>query len=799
MFKTKLLLPILIFTLSFLASEAQNNQGKESQQFILPTLLSKRWEAQWIVCREQSPQDLYVTLFRKALKTDGHQQSYIIHVSAEQRYKLYINGTLISLGPALSDPYNWNYETVDIARFLHPGENIIAAVVWSYNGPITPLRMMGKATSSLIIQGNSIKESGINTDYSWQCMECKAYKGVYAYCETGYSAVGPGEQLEMEKYPMGWMSSHYDSKSWEHAVPTMQGSPKGTRDTPEPLLVPRSIPFMELTKASAGHIRSIDNKESRQKAQNLTIAPYSHHSFLLDADSLQTAYLDLILSGGKGSKIIIGYAESLYTNNSDAASGYFKGNRNDIKGKKFIGLYDHLFPDGKLRQHIETLDWKTWRYLQLDIETQADPLQIDSIWAVRTCYPLRKESSLNAGTELARMEQIGWRTARLCANETYMDCPYYERLQYFGDTRIQAMITMYNTRDTDMVRNAIHQGQLSLTAEGITQSRYPSAGRQMIPSYSLSWIGMLHDYWMLKGDSSFVTRFLPAVHSIISWYEHLLLADHHLKEIPFWYFTDWNRDFPVGEAPRDRLGRSAIQDLDFIRSLDEAAELESHFGMEAIASHYRQVANTMRQAARKLYWDPDRQLFADTYEHDKFSQHTNIQAILSDIITGEPARQLCLRLMNDTTITPCSLYYRSFLFQAMDKAGCGDLLLKSLEPWRAQIASGLTTWAETPDPARSDCHAWSACLNIEFYRILLGIHSITPGFKKVLISPHLCGTTNISGRIPVPQGTIETHYKIKGRYFLAEINLPIGINGTFAYHDATIPLHEGKQTIKLKN
>lgn len=56
-----------------------------------------------------------------------------------------------------------------------------------------------------------------------------------------------------------------------------------------------------------------------------------------------------------------------------------------------------------------------------------------------------------------------------------MDCPYYEQLQYFGDARIQAMITMFNTRDDRLVRCALEQGRRSLVPDGITMSRYPSS------------------------------------------------------------------------------------------------------------------------------------------------------------------------------------------------------------------------------------------------------------------------------------------------------------------------------------
>ncbi|MEJ0033876.1 MAG: hypothetical protein WDO15_27670 [Bacteroidota bacterium] len=110
-----------------------------------------------------------------------------------------------------------------------------------------------------------------------------------------------------------------------------------------------------------------------------------------------------------------------------------------------------------------------------------------------TGYPFQVVSSFSTDKpNLQKNLEIGWRTARLCAGETYMDCPYYEQLQYFGDTRIQCLVTMFNSKDDRLVRNAILQGDQSRFAEGVTMSRYPTAQVQIIPPFSLWWIGMVH-------------------------------------------------------------------------------------------------------------------------------------------------------------------------------------------------------------------------------------------------------------------------------------------------------------------
>ena len=130
----------------------------------------------------------------------------------------------------------------------------------------------------------------------------------------------------------------------------------------------------------------------------------------------------------------------------------------------------------------------------------------------------------------------GWRTARLCAHETYMDCPYYEQLQYAGDARIQMLVSLYMTGDSRLMKNGIELLNASRTAEGATYSRAPSHLQQYIPPFSLWWIGMVHDYWMYAGDEPFVRSMLPGVRAVLSFFAGHQKASGSLDRLPWWNF-----------------------------------------------------------------------------------------------------------------------------------------------------------------------------------------------------------------------------------------------------------------------
>lgn len=801
--KTRLLI-ICLIVITF-HSTAQIRLEGYNQKLINPALLEGRWDARWISVPEEPANTFGVYHFRKSIELSEIPTQFIVHVSADNRYKLYVNGKFVSLGPTRGDIFNWNFETVDIAPFLKPGKNILAAVVWNYADQ-KPIAQISFNQTGFLMQGNTEVESIVNTNDSWVCIKNEAYNPWNGGRVLGYYVAGPGEMVNAAVYPWDWEQVDYDDTNWDTAATGIDAGIKGARDYAGRLLVPTPIPPMEMKIERLKTVRVAEGiskpKDFPAKPSRLTIPANSEIRLLLDQQQLTTGYLSLLFSKGKDAEIVVGYAEALYqeeespTTKSYSLNG--KGHRDEVAGKRFIGYEDKIIADGGESRSVTSLWWRTWRYVDLRIKTSDEPLILEDIYGTLSAYPFVNQTTFTApgNDDLNKMLEIGWLTARLCANETYMDCPYYEQLQYFGDTRIQAMITLYNTRDPYMVKNAIEQGRQSIVADGITMSRYPSALHQFISSFSLWWICTGYDYWMHREDEAYMKTLLPAYRGILSWYEQWLKPDYSLGYVPHWFFADWAASFEYGEPIREKEGNSALQDLMYILTLESVAEMEESFGMPSMACHYKEIASRIRSSMISKYWNAERGLFADTHDHRSYSQHVNSLAILAEIVTGEEAAKVMTNTLSDDSLIQATIYFRYYLHQALDKAGMGDQLIPNLQIWRDQMALGLTTWAEMPEPSRSDCHAWGASPNIEFYRILLGIESAAPGFKKIRISPALGALKEVSGSMPHPNGEIKASYQInKNGKLTALLSLPQGTTGTFIWKNKEYPLNAGENVI----
>ena len=96
---------------------------------VSPHLMSRQWPASWIAVPGAPERDAGVYHFRRFLSLQEVPARLLVHASADQRYVLHVNGRRVGVGPGRGDPEHWRFETYDLAPFLKPGENLVAATV----------------------------------------------------------------------------------------------------------------------------------------------------------------------------------------------------------------------------------------------------------------------------------------------------------------------------------------------------------------------------------------------------------------------------------------------------------------------------------------------------------------------------------------------------------------------------------------------------------------------------------------------------------------------------------------------
>lgn len=762
-------------------------------------LLQNKWKANWITCPDVAPRAYGIYHFRKKLSLQEAPEKFIVHVTADNRYRLFVNGKAVSLGPARGDLYNWYFESVDLAPYLTIGENIIAAQVWNM-GEHAPVAQISNRTGFLL-QGDTEKESLVNTDASWKVIQNKAYQP--CSMDNGarlraYMVIGPGDEVDAASYPWNWEQLHYNDHDWRAAAVVTAPSVFGHGTDNLWTLTPRNIPPMEETLQWMGHIRktegmSVDDTFLKGEAP-LSIPADSKVSILIDQGFNTVAYPELVSSGGKGACIQLSYAEALLD------TAYQKGNRDDIDGKRLIGNYDIYRADGGQQRLFRPLWLRTFRYVQLDIETKEEALTIERLYGMYTGYPFQERAIFRSNdASLQDIWKVGWRTARLCAGETYYDCPYYEQLQYEADTRIQALISLYVSGDDRLARKALLDFYFSRVPEGLTQGRYPSNRLQVIPTFSLWWVSMIHDYWMLRKDDAFIAQFLIGIRGVLDWYEKRIDTQINLLgPMKWWNFVDYTDVFPNGVPEGADDGSSSVITLQYVYTLRQAAQLFAYFGDKSQSNHYEEVAARLAKATYAACFDEGKGVMANTPSKEKFSQHASIMGVLSEAIPSSAHQEVMQKVLRDTTLGPATFYYRFYLTQALKKAGLGDLYYQQLSPWRDMLKAGLTTFAEKPDPARSDCHAWSASPNYDFLATICGIMPGSAGFEKVLIQPALGDLQEVDATMPHPAGDIRVSLQRKGdKGVKAVITLPEKVEGEFVWYGKKIALQSGKKEIVL--
>ncbi|WP_372947253.1 alpha-L-rhamnosidase C-terminal domain-containing protein [Mariniphaga sp.] len=757
--------------------------------------------APWVSYPSASQTSYGVYHFRKSFNLDEVPEKLVIHVSADNRYNLFVNGQRVCYGPAKGDLQTYKYDFIDIAPFLRAGENLLAALVYN-GGDDKPLAFLSVQTA-FMLQSEEEKFSFLNTGPNWKVYKNPAYE-VISYYEMlfrerwfyGFYACGGGDEVVAEKYPWGWETSGFDDSDWLSAQPLVFDK------QPPWNLVPRNIPFMADHLVYPAKIRKVTGAGipagDWDGKSPITVPANTKAEILVDFEVLTMGYPELTINGGTGSRIKIKYAEALYE------EVHLKAHRDSVNNLNMFGVWDIFHPDGEIRT-FRPLWKRCFRYVQFNVETKNEPLDISSYILEYSGYPYPEPATfVSDNVKLNEIFEMSLRTLEMCSGETYYDTPFYEQLSYGGDNRPIAAISTYNSTDDQLLREVLRLYPQSENREtGLFKSAYPSRFDFDMGSWSMGWIQTLQDYYFMRGDSAFVAQFYNKIEGVLRFYErHLDERTGMIGTVKNQNFIDWSNT--KGSLPRPNekreMQQSALLTLYFAHTLDCAAKLYREIGLTERARHWEQLSRGIKVAVYTSCWDGEKHLFRDYADREIFSQHTNIMAILCDLVPPSEQTELLHRILNfDGFEEMASSYFSFFLFKAMEKTGNEHLYLENLNFWYNFIDRGHTTCGETGFAShdRSDCHAWSAHPAYYLLSSVCGIKPADIGFNTVEIEPHLGELKEVKADMPHPKGRIIVEYRQVKKGLQTRIVLPPGLKGSFKYQGEIRTVKEGENSFIL--
>lgn len=739
------------------------------------------WMPSWNMKDEEEPSLVY---FRKEMLLDEEPDSFRIHISADTRYKLYLNGQLCEIGPTKGDREIWFYDEVDIAPFLKQGMNVWAVIVLRYPADERKgnMSLFRTSTPGLHIESAAKDMQGEplwKTDRTWKTRKQDGFRIVsenpfFAPMQIYENNEGVGDTI-------GWMEAGYDASEWENAWE--YGSGMSGNMSPGNLKA-RTIPFMKKIHRRFECIRRVNNSSMGMEkwtaflngGNNITIPANSCESVDIDAGELMTGLLKLRMAGGNGARIELHQAEC-YVQSLSGGTSYDdlpqKGDRTDSEKGLLEGNSDVYIACGggspKVPEIYEPFWFRTFRFIRLTIETGNEPITLLDFDYLETGYPLEVKSKVECSDEtMAGIWEISERTLRRCMHETYMDCPFYEQLQYAMDSRSQILYTYAVSGDDRLARRCIDDFGRSQRYNGLLNASYPNVGVNIIPGFSIFYIGMLYDHMMYFGDKELIKYHILTVDGILEYYNRHREERGLVKKIGdlnrpdrYWSFIDWTPEWKeTNGVPFATLqGPITMESLLYILGLQYAIELNRYIGRTQIAEIYEVRRENMQKAINSHCRD-NRGMYKDGPDCAIYSQHCQVFAVLTDTVSVQDGKTCLLEtLRHKENYAQCSVAMMYYLFRALEKCDLYEETDALWDVWREMLANHMTTCAEDSLASRSDCHAWGALALYELPSVILGVRPTAPGYEKIEVKPVPGKLRWAKGEVITSKGMVKVEWR----------------------------------------
>jgi hypothetical protein len=730
--------------------------------------------------------------------------SCVLHIAAESRYRLYINGMRIGIGPIRGTIGVNFFDSYEIAPLLQNGQNWIAVAVQS---PNIPTFKAAPAQPAVVIQLDDGAQ--IATDDSWEVQLAPDWRRDVPLFTF---QIGHMEWQDLAREPRGWQVGK-DESQWQPAAVVSKNERLAAkamrpRDIPalrEEMHLPAAVPVIaalppledpndtavaaRMTNEAHSPLKETVNPTplslASGKAVTLTPGPDGGGvTLILDFQREVNGGLEIDLDAPAGTILDVGYEEVLHDGRLKSAAHIYA----------FADRY--LLREG--RQTVgNRFGERGFRMTQIALRNFSRPIRIYAARGIDRVYPYVQRASFTCSDSLLNeIWTICRQTVQACSTDTVVDCPWRENafyvndlvvenvtsLQAFGDPRFNARcfrLAAANAREDGLIPGPSPNGLLP------EKSASESADRMVLLAANLFWPGMLEEYLLYSGDADLVRELANGIVKILdtfaSWEDSDGLIQPPAKH---WNFVDWSYEM-TGPSLDGR--NTAIMNWFYVTALDTAARLFKRVGDNRDTSIWSAKAARVAAATDKRFWQESRQCYVewlnDGQPGEVASQLCQAIALLSARAPQNRKAPLEKALGRADLLAP-ELYLHHFVLRALVNASkSADALAVIRRYWGPIVLSGSPTVWECGVHGQgksafgdvgSMCHGF-ATTPIDFFQgVVLGVRPTESGFERCRIAPQTLGLEHAAGSVPTPNGNLEMAWRRENGQLVVDLTLPPG-------------------------
>lgn len=410
-----------------------------------------------------------------------------------------------------------------------------------------------------------------------------------------------------------------------------------------------------------------------------------------------------------------------------------------------------------------------FRYLTVTVRSASAPFSIQV--SLNACgYPLDGSGDFHCDGDdtLNKIWQACAHTQRICALDAYVDTPWREQAQWWGDARIQAWNTFHLSGDVRLLRRGIRilAGQTSV--DGLTYGHAPTIAHSCIlPDFSLIWILTLWDDYWQTGSTEMLEQHADRVLSILNYFKthtdpQLGLVGYDPR---YWLFLDWR--------PIQREGYPTLLNLWLLEALRKLILMARASSLPNTFADAPTWHKQLSQAILDQLMDKDGLLCDGIQPNGKRSKSKSLQSQTLAWLSGLPGlnrervlNSILLPWVRGVRTTPLdpSSYWCAYPLDLLAREGYGqDVIAFIRKNWAKMADFGSCFEDFDPHPPgnkdmASHSHAWSAHPLYLLMQIIGGVRIATPGWESVSVNPIDPGCP-AKVVFPTPHGNIIAEWK----------------------------------------